>query len=183
MVLEPCIIFVFKEQLLYTQEINKQKELLYAVELEKERRRQHMILVRALENRKRIEERERKRIELRAEKIAKHEKKLEQRRIELELLKELRRPTEDMELEGNYSRGFPGGTFFNKNFYLRKYLTGVYLIYYNINIPSDSRKRLMVFFIFRFKAISRNLPNTWVEVIWTSIRGHSYGFRISSQLW
>lgn len=93
-------IYLPQEQLLYTQEINKQKELLYAVELEKERRRQHMILVRALENRKRIEERERKRIELRAEKIAKHEKRLEQRRIELELLKELRRPTEDMELDG-----------------------------------------------------------------------------------
>lgn len=89
-----------KEQLLYAQEINKQKELLYAVELEKERRRQHMTLVRALETRKRIEERERKRIELRAEKIAKQEKKMEQRRMELELLKELRKPIEDMELDG-----------------------------------------------------------------------------------
>lgn len=97
---------MLQEQYLYTQEINKQKELLYAVELEKERRRQHMTLVRALENRKRIEERERKRIELRAEKIAKHERKLEQRRIELELLKELRRPTEDMELDGMCSHLF-----------------------------------------------------------------------------
>lgn len=59
-----------------------------------------MTLVRALETRKRIEERERKRIELRAEKIAKQEKKMEQRRMELELLKELRKPIEDMELDG-----------------------------------------------------------------------------------
>ncbi|KAL0268350.1 UNVERIFIED_CONTAM: hypothetical protein PYX00_010324 [Menopon gallinae] len=88
-----------KEQLQYVQELNKQKELLYAVELEKERRRQHMNLVRALETRKRVEERERKRIELRAEKIARQERKLEQRRVELEILKELRRPIEDMELD------------------------------------------------------------------------------------
>lgn len=85
---------------MYAQEISKQKELLYAVELEKERRRQHMTLVRALETRKRIEERERKRIELRADKIVKQERKMEQRKMELELLKELRRPIEDMELDG-----------------------------------------------------------------------------------
>lgn len=91
-----------KEQLHYVQELNKQKELLYAVELEKERRRQHMGLVRALETRKRVEERERKRIELRAEKIARQERKLEQRRVELEILKELRRPIEDMELDGKF---------------------------------------------------------------------------------
>lgn len=78
--------------------MNKQRELLYTVELERERRRQHMTLVRSLENRKRLEERERKRLEARAEKIASREKKLEQRRLDVELLTEIRKPVEDMEL-------------------------------------------------------------------------------------
>lgn len=78
--------------------MNKQRELLYTVELERERRRQHMALVRSLENRKRLEERERKRLEARAEKLANREKKLEQRRIDVELLTEIRKPVEDMEL-------------------------------------------------------------------------------------
>ena len=59
-----------------------------------------MVLVKALESRKRLEERERKRQEARAEKMASKERRLEQRRIELELLRELRRPVEDMELPG-----------------------------------------------------------------------------------
>jgi len=58
-----------------------------------------MALVRALELRKRLEERERKRLEVRAEKIASREKRLEQRRIDLELLTEIRKPIEDQELE------------------------------------------------------------------------------------
>lgn len=57
-----------------------------------------MTLVRSLENRKRLEERERKRLEARAEKLANREKKLEQRRIDVELLTEIRKPVEDMEL-------------------------------------------------------------------------------------
>lgn len=57
-----------------------------------------MALVRSLENRKRLEERERKRLEARAEKLANREKKLEQRRIDVELLTEIRKPVEDMEL-------------------------------------------------------------------------------------
>lgn len=91
---------MIKEQAvqLYMQELSKQREMLYTVELERERRRQHMLLVKALEARKRQEERERKRQEVRAEKIASKERKLEQRRIELELVRELRKPVEDMEL-------------------------------------------------------------------------------------
>jgi hypothetical protein len=62
-----------------------------------------MVLVKALEARKRLEERERKRQEVRAEKMASKERKLEQRRIELELVRELRKPVEDMEISGgNY---------------------------------------------------------------------------------
>ncbi|CAG2054337.1 unnamed protein product [Timema podura] len=84
------------------QELNKQREMLYTVELERERRRQHMMLVKTLECRKRLEERERKRQEMRAEKLASKERKIEQRRIELELVKELRKPAEDMELTGDH---------------------------------------------------------------------------------
>lgn len=60
-----------------------------------------MGLVKALEIRKRHEEREKKRLEQRAEKLATREKRLEQRRIDIELLRELRKPVEDMELSGN----------------------------------------------------------------------------------
>lgn len=65
-----------------------------------------MALVRSLENRKRLEERERKRLEARAEKLANREKKLEQRRIDVELLTEIRKPVEDMELP--VEKGLPG---------------------------------------------------------------------------
>nr|XP_024218419.1 bromodomain adjacent to zinc finger domain protein 2B isoform X4 [Halyomorpha halys] len=88
---------IMKEQM-YIQELNKQREILYTVELERERRRQHMGLVKALEVRKRLEEREKKRLEQRAEKLATREKRIEQRKVEVELLRELRRPVEDMEL-------------------------------------------------------------------------------------
>lgn len=59
-----------------------------------------MALVRALENRRRMEEREKKRIEARAERIANKEKRAEQRKIELELVEQIRKPVEDMELTG-----------------------------------------------------------------------------------
>ncbi|XP_014245152.1 bromodomain adjacent to zinc finger domain protein 2B-like isoform X4 [Cimex lectularius] len=88
---------IIKEQM-YMQELSKQREILYTVELERERRRQHMGLVKALEIRKRMEEREKKRLEQRAEKLATREKRIEQRKIEVELLRELRKPVEDMEL-------------------------------------------------------------------------------------
>ncbi|XP_012260107.2 bromodomain adjacent to zinc finger domain protein 2B isoform X9 [Athalia rosae] len=88
---------MLKEQM-YMQELSKQREMLYTVELERERRRQHMALVRALENRRRMEEREKKRLEARAERIANKEKRAEQRKLEIELIEQIRKPVEDMEL-------------------------------------------------------------------------------------
>ncbi|XP_058795968.1 bromodomain adjacent to zinc finger domain protein 2B-like isoform X2 [Phymastichus coffea] len=88
---------ILKEQM-YMQELTKQREMLYTVELERERRRQHMALIRALENRRKMEEREKKRLEARAERIASKEKRAEQRRMELELVEQIRKPVEDMEL-------------------------------------------------------------------------------------
>ncbi|XP_018573491.1 bromodomain adjacent to zinc finger domain protein 2B isoform X3 [Anoplophora glabripennis] len=89
---------ILKEQM-YIQEISKQREMLYTVELERERRRQHMALVKALENRRKLEERERKKQQLLAEKQANKEKKMEQRKVEMEILTELRKPCEDLELD------------------------------------------------------------------------------------
>ncbi|XP_012227491.1 bromodomain adjacent to zinc finger domain protein 2B isoform X12 [Linepithema humile] len=83
---------------MYMQELTKQREMLYTVELERERRRQHMALVRALENRRKMEEKEKKRLEARAERIATKEKRAEQRRVEMELIEQIRKPVEDMEL-------------------------------------------------------------------------------------
>ncbi|KOC68375.1 Bromodomain adjacent to zinc finger domain protein 2B [Habropoda laboriosa] len=83
---------------MYMQELTKQREMLYTVELERERRRQHMALVRALENRRKMEEREKKRLEARAERIATKEKRAEQRKMEMELIEQIRKPVEDMEL-------------------------------------------------------------------------------------
>ncbi|XP_068975350.1 bromodomain adjacent to zinc finger domain protein 2B-like isoform X11 [Bombus flavifrons] len=88
---------MLKEQM-YMQELTKQREMLYTVELERERRRQHMTLVRALENRRKMEEREKKRLEARAERIATKEKRAEQRKVEMELIEQIRKPVEDMEL-------------------------------------------------------------------------------------
>ncbi|XP_050306247.1 bromodomain adjacent to zinc finger domain protein 2B isoform X3 [Anthonomus grandis grandis] len=89
---------MLKEQI-YIQEINKQREMLYTVELEKERRRQHLALIKAMENRRKMEEKERRKQQLMAEKQANKEKKLEQRKADLEILTELRKPCEDLELQ------------------------------------------------------------------------------------
>ncbi|XP_068610795.1 bromodomain adjacent to zinc finger domain protein 2B [Brachionichthys hirsutus] len=63
---------------------------------ERERRRQHVMLMKAVEARKKAEERERLRQEKRDEKRLNKERKLEQRRLELELARELKKPNEDM---------------------------------------------------------------------------------------
>ncbi|XP_012826526.1 bromodomain adjacent to zinc finger domain protein 2B isoform X10 [Xenopus tropicalis] len=63
---------------------------------ERERRRQHVMLLKAVEARKKAEERERLKQEKQDEKRLNKERKLEQRRLELELAKELKKPTEDM---------------------------------------------------------------------------------------
>uniref|UniRef100_A0A4X2LBC4 Bromodomain adjacent to zinc finger domain protein 2B n=1 Tax=Vombatus ursinus TaxID=29139 RepID=A0A4X2LBC4_VOMUR len=62
----------------------------------KERRRQHMMLMKAMEARKKAEEKERLKQEKRDEKRLNKERKLEQRRLELEMAKELKKPNEDM---------------------------------------------------------------------------------------
>ncbi|XP_068435318.1 bromodomain adjacent to zinc finger domain protein 2B isoform X4 [Clinocottus analis] len=63
---------------------------------ERERRRQHVMLMKAVEARKKAEERERLRQEKRDEKRLNKERKLEQRRQELEIARELKKPNEDM---------------------------------------------------------------------------------------
>ena len=45
------------------QELSKQREFLLTQEMDRERRRQHLILVKALEGRKKTEEREKKKKE------------------------------------------------------------------------------------------------------------------------
>uniref|UniRef100_A0A8C7MV99 Bromodomain adjacent to zinc finger domain 2B n=1 Tax=Oncorhynchus kisutch TaxID=8019 RepID=A0A8C7MV99_ONCKI len=62
----------------------------------RERRRQHGMLMKAVEARKKAEERERLRQEKRDEKRLNKERKLELRRLELEIARELKKPNEDM---------------------------------------------------------------------------------------
>ncbi|XP_012826527.1 bromodomain adjacent to zinc finger domain protein 2B isoform X11 [Xenopus tropicalis] len=68
----------------------------HRLDMERERRRQHVMLLKAVEARKKAEERERLKQEKQDEKRLNKERKLEQRRLELELAKELKKPTEDM---------------------------------------------------------------------------------------
>ncbi|XP_039266509.2 uncharacterized protein LOC120341956 isoform X1 [Styela clava] len=63
---------------------------------EREQRRQQMLLIRALESRKKAEEREKRREEIRLERIREREKKMEQRRIAMQIARELKMPVEDM---------------------------------------------------------------------------------------
>jgi hypothetical protein len=65
---------------------------------ERERRRQHMVLMRQLDGKKRNDERDKKREELRLEKERDRERKLEQKRLENEIINEMRKPIEDMTL-------------------------------------------------------------------------------------
>ncbi|XP_059099037.1 bromodomain adjacent to zinc finger domain protein 2B-like [Tigriopus californicus] len=102
-----------KQQLLLAEKKKKQEELLrqkaeenlkkeqrrQQAELERERRRQHMILIRQLEGKKRNDEREKRKEEFRIEREKERERKVEQKRIENEILTELRKPIEDMCLE------------------------------------------------------------------------------------
>uniref|UniRef100_A0A8B9KTZ1 Bromodomain adjacent to zinc finger domain, 2Ba n=1 Tax=Astyanax mexicanus TaxID=7994 RepID=A0A8B9KTZ1_ASTMX len=63
---------------------------------ERERRRQHVMLMKAVEARKKAEERERLKQEKRDEKRLNRERKLELRRLELEMIREMKKPNEDM---------------------------------------------------------------------------------------
>ncbi|ESO92014.1 hypothetical protein LOTGIDRAFT_121430, partial [Lottia gigantea] len=65
---------------------------------EKERRRQHLILLKTLENRKKQEERDKLREEKEKERKLLAERRLVQRQHEIEIARQLQRPVEDMEL-------------------------------------------------------------------------------------
>ncbi|XP_056392062.1 bromodomain adjacent to zinc finger domain protein 2B isoform X8 [Hyla sarda] len=92
------------QQILEEKEMRRQQAVLlkhqelerHRLDMERERRRQHIMLLKAVEARKKAEERERLKQEKQDEKRLNKERKLEQRRLELELAKELKKPTEDM---------------------------------------------------------------------------------------
>ncbi|XP_045457539.1 bromodomain adjacent to zinc finger domain protein 2B-like [Melitaea cinxia] len=65
---------------------------------ERERRRQHTTFIRQLDSRRRWEERERRKHQNLLDRLLVKEKKLQQRRKEMELLAEIRRPQEDSSL-------------------------------------------------------------------------------------
>ncbi|XP_040003786.1 bromodomain adjacent to zinc finger domain protein 2B-like isoform X3 [Xiphias gladius] len=68
----------------------------HRLDMERERRRQHMMLMKAVETRKKAEEKERLKKEKKDEKRLNKERKLELRRLVLEKAKELKKPNEDM---------------------------------------------------------------------------------------
>nr|XP_026483848.1 uncharacterized protein LOC113391920 isoform X12 [Vanessa tameamea] len=80
---------LLKEQQKYIMEVNN---------IERERRRQHTTFIRQLDSRRRWEERERRKHQNLLDRLLVKEKKLQQRRKEMELLAELRRPQEDSTL-------------------------------------------------------------------------------------
>ncbi|XP_053621157.1 bromodomain adjacent to zinc finger domain protein 2B isoform X13 [Plodia interpunctella] len=84
-------------QLLEEREIKRQQAMLLK-EQERERRRQHTTFIRQLDSRRRWEERERRKHQNLLDRLLAKEKKLQQRRKEMELLAELRRPQEDSSL-------------------------------------------------------------------------------------
>ena len=58
-----------------------------------------MILMKQLENKKRNDDREKKREELRVEKEKERDKRIELKKLEMEILNEARKPIEDMALD------------------------------------------------------------------------------------
>ncbi|KAK5861207.1 hypothetical protein PBY51_022621 [Eleginops maclovinus] len=68
----------------------------HRLDMEKERRRQHMMLMKAVDARKKAEEKERLKKEKNDEKLLNKERKRRLRRLELEKAKELKKPNEDM---------------------------------------------------------------------------------------
>ncbi|XP_008402228.1 bromodomain adjacent to zinc finger domain protein 2B isoform X2 [Poecilia reticulata] len=73
-----------------------QEQERYRLDMERERRRQHMILMKAVEARRKAEEKERLRKEKKAEKQLNKKKKLELKRLKQKKAKELMKPKEDM---------------------------------------------------------------------------------------
>ena len=58
-----------------------------------------MIMMKQLEAKKRCDERERKREDLRIKTEREREKRMEQKKLELEVINEMRKPIEDMSLD------------------------------------------------------------------------------------
>ncbi|XP_029646826.1 bromodomain adjacent to zinc finger domain protein 2B isoform X3 [Octopus sinensis] len=91
------------QQVLEEREMKRQQAVMMREQvswnLERERRRQHMLLVKSLEARRRQEERERLKEEKQKEKLIERERKLNQRRVELQIAAELKKPIEDMEIK------------------------------------------------------------------------------------
>ncbi|XP_043227858.1 bromodomain adjacent to zinc finger domain protein 2B-like isoform X5 [Amphibalanus amphitrite] len=86
------------ENLRKAQELNKQREMLYRLEVERERRRHHMLLVKALDARRRQEERDRRREDMKVERAALKERRREKRLQDAEVIRQLKKPREDMAL-------------------------------------------------------------------------------------
>ncbi|XP_052415322.1 bromodomain adjacent to zinc finger domain protein 2B isoform X9 [Carassius gibelio] len=83
------------QQILEEKEMRRQQAVILKHQ-ERERRRQHVMLMKAVEARKKAEERERLRQEKRDEKRLNKERKMELRRLELEMIREMKKPNEDM---------------------------------------------------------------------------------------
>lgn len=79
-------------------ELQKQEELKLQAEIERERINQHQMFIQALTELQVSEEREAKKEEIVQEKIALQERKLIKKNFEIELMKELKKPIEDMML-------------------------------------------------------------------------------------
>ena len=88
-----------EEQLQKEQELQKRREQQMVAEIERERKRQHMLLVRNMDFHRKLEERERRKEEILAEKRLQLEKKMQKKRLEVELVKELKKPVDDMRLK------------------------------------------------------------------------------------
>ncbi|XP_076825908.1 bromodomain adjacent to zinc finger domain protein 2B-like isoform X3 [Clavelina lepadiformis] len=88
----------YQDALRKAKEKNTQRQI---EAMEREQRRQNLVLLKALETKRRAEERDKRREELRNEKIFIRERKLEQRRLAMKLARELKMPVEDMCLTDN----------------------------------------------------------------------------------
>jgi hypothetical protein len=76
---------------------------------ERERRRQHMILMKQLEGKRRNDDRERRRKEFGVEKERERDRRIEQKNLEIEIIHEMRKPVEDMSLPVEELKPMPEG--------------------------------------------------------------------------
>uniref|UniRef100_A0A673NKQ0 Bromodomain adjacent to zinc finger domain protein 2B-like n=1 Tax=Sinocyclocheilus rhinocerous TaxID=307959 RepID=A0A673NKQ0_9TELE len=89
-------IMAAEERRKHKEQMKILKHFVSLVYSERERRRQHVMLMKAIEARKKAEDKERLKLEKRDEKRLNKERRLELRRLELEMAKELNKPNEDM---------------------------------------------------------------------------------------